>query len=156
MSFSCYAHGLDRTADLDPPIKAVSRSTCLLVEEARLSCTAGMLLCLDREQRLIYILGEIFEVRILAAVPVSLILSSVGRISWPATGPTATASSTAQITSPDFIDTVLNSRPLPASVNASYAALASANPSSFMVAGVENQRAPKPTSWAILGEVCPL
>ena len=114
MSFSCYAHGLDRTADLDPPNQSsVSIDVRLLVEEARLSCTAGMLLCLDREQRLIYILGEIFEVRILAAVPVSLILSSVGRISWPATGPTATASSTAQITSPDFIDTVLNSRPPP-------------------------------------------
>ena len=114
MSFSCYAHRLDRTADLDPPNQSsVSIDVRLLVEEARLSCTAGMLLCLDREQRLIYILGEIFEVRILAAVPVSLILSSVGRISWPATGPTATASSTAQITSPDFIDTVLNSRPLP-------------------------------------------
>ena len=34
----------------------------LLVDEARISCTSGMLLCLDREQRLIYILGEIFEV----------------------------------------------------------------------------------------------
>jgi hypothetical protein len=34
----------------------------LLVEEARIGCTSGMLLCLDREQRLIYILGEIFGV----------------------------------------------------------------------------------------------
>lgn len=34
----------------------------LLVDEARITCTAGMLLCLDRGQRLIYILGEIFEV----------------------------------------------------------------------------------------------
>jgi RNA polymerase sigma factor (sigma-70 family) len=63
MSFSCYAHGLDRTADLDPPDQSsVPIDVRLLVEEARLSCTAGMLLCLDREQRLIYILGEIFEV----------------------------------------------------------------------------------------------
>src|SRR5438034_3469997 len=63
ISFSCYAHGLDRTADLDPPDQSsVPIDVRLLVEEARLSCTAGMLLCLDREQRLIYILGEIFEV----------------------------------------------------------------------------------------------
>jgi RNA polymerase sigma factor (sigma-70 family) len=32
------------------------------IEELRISCTAGMLLCLSREQRLIYILGEIFEI----------------------------------------------------------------------------------------------
>jgi len=31
-------------------------------EEIRIRCTSGMLLCLNREQRLIFILGEIFEV----------------------------------------------------------------------------------------------
>ena len=31
-----------------------------LVEEAKLGCMAGMLLCLDRDQRLVYILGEVF------------------------------------------------------------------------------------------------
>ena len=31
------------------------------IEEIRISCTAGMLLCLDREQRMIYILGEMFN-----------------------------------------------------------------------------------------------
>src|SRR6185295_2060968 len=31
-------------------------------DEARIGCTSGMLLCLDREQRLIYILGAIFGV----------------------------------------------------------------------------------------------
>lgn len=31
----------------------------LLVEEAKLGCTAAMLLCLDRAQRLVYVLGEI-------------------------------------------------------------------------------------------------
>ncbi len=34
----------------------------LLVKELQLRCTLGMLLCLDREHRLAYILGEIFEV----------------------------------------------------------------------------------------------
>ena len=33
----------------------------LLVTEAKLSCMKGMLLCLDQDQRLIYILGELFE-----------------------------------------------------------------------------------------------
>ncbi|HET6768300.1 MAG TPA: RNA polymerase sigma factor [Chitinophagaceae bacterium] len=32
------------------------------IEELRISCTAGMLLCLDREQRMVYILGEMFEI----------------------------------------------------------------------------------------------
>jgi len=32
------------------------------VEEAKIGCMNGMLLCLNREQRLIYILGELFQV----------------------------------------------------------------------------------------------
>ena len=32
------------------------------IEEIRINCTAGMLLCLDREQRMIYILGEMFDI----------------------------------------------------------------------------------------------
>ena len=63
MSFNCYAHALDRTPDLDlPDQRSVPVDLRLLVDEARLSCTSGMLLCFDREQRLIYILGEILEV----------------------------------------------------------------------------------------------
>jgi RNA polymerase sigma factor (sigma-70 family) len=62
-SFGCYAHGLDRTPDLDlPDQRSVPVDMRLLVDEARLSCTTGMLLCLDREQRVVYILGEVFEV----------------------------------------------------------------------------------------------
>jgi RNA polymerase sigma factor (sigma-70 family) len=34
----------------------------LEIEESKVACMAGMLMCLDREQRLIYIVGEIFEV----------------------------------------------------------------------------------------------
>jgi len=34
----------------------------LLVEEVKIGCTQGMLLCLDRDHRVAYILGEIFEV----------------------------------------------------------------------------------------------
>jgi RNA polymerase sigma factor (sigma-70 family) len=32
------------------------------IQEANISCMSGMLLCLDREQRLVYVLGEIFGV----------------------------------------------------------------------------------------------
>src|SRR5436309_14921749 len=60
LTFACYAHGLDATPDLDPPDqRSVPADVRLLVDEARLGCTAGMLLCHDREQRVIYILGEI-------------------------------------------------------------------------------------------------
>lgn len=62
LTFSCYGHGLDTTPDLDPPDeKSVPVDVQVLVDEARIGCTAGMLLCLDREQRLAYILGEILE-----------------------------------------------------------------------------------------------
>jgi len=63
LTFGCYGHGLDQTPDFDPPDQAsVPVDVRLLVDEARITCTSGMLLCLDRGQRLIYILGEIFEV----------------------------------------------------------------------------------------------
>lgn len=32
------------------------------IEEAKVSCMAGMIMCLDREQRLAYILGDVFEI----------------------------------------------------------------------------------------------
>ncbi|HET6556830.1 MAG TPA: RNA polymerase sigma factor [Prolixibacteraceae bacterium] len=32
------------------------------IEELRISCTTGMLLCLDREQRIVFILGEMFNI----------------------------------------------------------------------------------------------
>jgi RNA polymerase sigma factor (sigma-70 family) len=63
LTFACYGHGLENTPDLDLPDQStVAADVRLLVDEARIGCTAGMLLCLDREQRLIYILGEILEV----------------------------------------------------------------------------------------------
>ncbi len=52
-----------RGPDLDlPDQRSVPVDVRLLAEEARVSCTTGMLLCLDREQRLAYILGDIFKV----------------------------------------------------------------------------------------------
>ncbi len=32
------------------------------IEELRISCTSGMLMCLSKEQRMVYILGELFDV----------------------------------------------------------------------------------------------
>jgi len=62
-TFSCYGHGLHNTPDLDlPDERGVPPDIRLLVDEARIGCTSGMLLCLDREQRVIYVLGEIFGV----------------------------------------------------------------------------------------------
>ncbi|MGH7315752.1 MAG: RNA polymerase sigma factor [Candidatus Rokuibacteriota bacterium] len=63
LSFSCYGHGLDNTPDLDlPDDSSAPVEVRLLVDEAKITCTTGMLLCLDRGQRLVYILGEIFAV----------------------------------------------------------------------------------------------
>jgi RNA polymerase sigma factor (sigma-70 family) len=63
IDFRMYGEELDKTPDLDlPDPKGASADVNLLVAEAMLACTSGMLLCLDREQRLAYILGAIFEV----------------------------------------------------------------------------------------------
>jgi RNA polymerase sigma factor (sigma-70 family) len=63
LTFSCYAHSLDSTPDADlPDLTTAGADVRLLVDEARLGCTSGMLLCLEREQRLIYVLGVIFGV----------------------------------------------------------------------------------------------
>lgn len=60
-SFSSYADAINNTPDLDlPDPKILPVDVPLLVEEAKISCTTGMLLCLDRKQRLIFTLGEIF------------------------------------------------------------------------------------------------
>jgi hypothetical protein len=63
MDFASYGAAIDDTPELelaDP--KGTSADTDVLVTEAMLSCTSGMLLCLDREQRLTFILGAIFGV----------------------------------------------------------------------------------------------
>ncbi len=61
LSFDDYANGLNSIPDesLDDFSLEVDKS--LLVEEAKISCMKGMLLCLTPEQRLIFILGELFE-----------------------------------------------------------------------------------------------
>lgn len=63
ITFAEYGQNLDDTpnAELADP-KAVPVDVQLLIAEARIGCTSGMLLCLDRGQRLIFILGSIFGV----------------------------------------------------------------------------------------------
>jgi RNA polymerase sigma factor (sigma-70 family) len=59
-TFADYGAAIDQTPNLDlPDPKSVPVALPLLVEEAKNGCTMGMLLCLDRRQRLIFTLGEI-------------------------------------------------------------------------------------------------
>lgn len=62
-SFDWFAGDLDSCglADLPDP-RTVPVPVEVLVLEAKISCTAAMLLCLDGRQRLVYTLGEIFGV----------------------------------------------------------------------------------------------
>lgn len=63
ITFGDYGRTLEDTPDAEPPDpQAVPADVQLLVAEARIGCTSGMLLCLDREQRLVFILGSIFRV----------------------------------------------------------------------------------------------
>jgi RNA polymerase sigma factor (sigma-70 family) len=60
LTFASYGAAIDSTLDQDlPDPKSVPVDLPLLVEEAKIGCTSGMLLCLDRKQRLLFTLGEI-------------------------------------------------------------------------------------------------
>ncbi|MBV8225263.1 MAG: RNA polymerase sigma factor, partial [Verrucomicrobia bacterium] len=62
-TFTDLSQTLDATPELDlPDPQTVPVELPLLVEEAKVGCMSGMLLCLDRRQRMAYILGEIFGV----------------------------------------------------------------------------------------------
>jgi RNA polymerase sigma factor (sigma-70 family) len=62
-TFNGYWVNIDRTPDQDmPDPNSLPIDTKLLLEEIKTTCMFGMLLCLDRKQRVIYILGGIFGV----------------------------------------------------------------------------------------------
>jgi RNA polymerase sigma factor (sigma-70 family) len=63
ITFTDMGQALDETPDLDLPDPGSAPSEWpILVEEARIGCMTGMLLCLDRRQRMAFILGEYFGV----------------------------------------------------------------------------------------------
>ena len=63
MTFANLGQFLDQSPNLDlPDPNSVPVELPLLVEEAGIGCMTGMLMCLDRRQRLALILGEIFGV----------------------------------------------------------------------------------------------
>jgi RNA polymerase sigma factor (sigma-70 family) len=63
MTFADLGRSLDATPNLDlPDPRTIPVELPLLVEETRETCMNAMLLCLDRRQRLVFILGEIFGV----------------------------------------------------------------------------------------------
>ena len=59
--FDAYSENLDiiPSQELNAEEKTVMTAA---VEEAKISCMSGMLMCLDRDQRLIYVLGDIFNI----------------------------------------------------------------------------------------------
>ena len=62
-SFSTASSGLRQVPDLDPPDpRTVPVPLEILNEETGNNCLIGTLLCLDGRQRLVFILGEIFQV----------------------------------------------------------------------------------------------
>lgn len=60
MEFSFDSYADDLQTGLGPPFSGPDAE--LLAEEVRLGCTQAMLTCLDRDLRVAYVLGEIFEV----------------------------------------------------------------------------------------------
>jgi len=62
-NFTTYGHIIDNTPDYDFPDNSnYAVDSKILVDEVKVSCMFGMLLCLDREQRIIYILGSLMGV----------------------------------------------------------------------------------------------
>ena len=74
-SFEDAARGLERTPDLDPPDpRTVPDPVEILIEETKIGCTMGTLLCLDGRQRLAFILGAtVDKVRHTLKIPVLLL-----------------------------------------------------------------------------------
>jgi len=59
MTFTTFGHDLAEDLDLGHDPRDVDED--LLAEEVRVGCTQGMLLCLDREHRMAYVLGEVLQ-----------------------------------------------------------------------------------------------
>jgi RNA polymerase sigma factor (sigma-70 family) len=60
LTFERFADDLDQGLAAPAPSPAEEVELRLLAEEVKIGCTHGMLLCLDRNHRLAYILGDVF------------------------------------------------------------------------------------------------
>jgi RNA polymerase sigma factor (sigma-70 family) len=60
--FDSFVEDLDDAGDAPTPDEAGGVPAALLVEEAKIGCTLAMLMCLDRRQRVVFVLGEILGV----------------------------------------------------------------------------------------------
>jgi len=61
LSFDELGEDLARGLSDEPVVGRYAADEALLLEEVKIGCTTAMLLCLDREHRLAYVLGEIVE-----------------------------------------------------------------------------------------------
>jgi RNA polymerase sigma factor (sigma-70 family) len=61
VSFDEYEKALDNIPNISLSISE-EEELKEKVEDAKIGCMTGMLLCLNREQRLVYVLGEVFEI----------------------------------------------------------------------------------------------
>lgn len=61
VTFEQFGQGLDQLPNESLSDYSYKVEDKILVKEAKISCMKGMLLCLNREQRMIYIVGELFE-----------------------------------------------------------------------------------------------
>jgi RNA polymerase sigma factor (sigma-70 family) len=63
-SFAGYWDAINGTPDADfPDLREYPVDTEVLLDEIRTECMMGMLTCLDREQRLVFILGALFKIK---------------------------------------------------------------------------------------------
>jgi RNA polymerase sigma factor (sigma-70 family) len=60
--FEAFVRDLDDAGDAPTPDEPGGVPGALLVEEAKIGCTLAMLMCLDRRQRMVFVLGEILGV----------------------------------------------------------------------------------------------
>jgi RNA polymerase sigma factor (sigma-70 family) len=60
--FDSFVRDLDEAGDAPTPDEPGGVPSELLVEEAKIGCTLAMLMCLDRRQRVVFVLGEILGV----------------------------------------------------------------------------------------------
>ena len=79
LTFERFAEQLDEGLASAAPDPAIEVERRLLVEEMKIGCTQGMLLCLDRDHRLAYILGDIFGLNSTEAAEVTGVNSATFR-----------------------------------------------------------------------------